>query len=205
MTACTAAVIVPFCAKPGDARYANMMLVNNMYYEALPEMRWLLTGCFGPGATNIADARNSRGFARLPEDVLVFNDADSLCQPEQIREAVRLAEEAPGLVFAFDVYSRLADVPIATWKEAFEAPVEWSMFNSLSSGCIAIRRECFEQVGGYDETWQYGFEDYDFAQRCAKLWPIRRVRGELVHLWHPRPAVEPEDGPDAKRYVDLYG
>jgi hypothetical protein len=157
-----------------------------------------------PIAGQIANARNVAA-RDTDAPILVFNDADSLCKPEQIREMVRLAEEAPGLVFGFTVYSRLADAPINHWSEAFTAPVEWQMFNSLSSGCIAIRRDCFEQVGGYDETWQYGFEDYDFAQRCAKLWPIRRVEGELYHLWHPRPAVEPEDGPDAERYHSLYG
>jgi GT2 family glycosyltransferase len=157
-----------------------------------------------PPARRISAARNY-GARGAHHATLVFNDADSLCKPEQVRWMVRLAEQAPGLVFGFTVYSRLADVPITHWPDAFTAPVEWQMFHSLSSGCIAIRRECFEEVGGYDETWQYGFEDYDFAQRCAKLWPLRRVEGELYHLYHPRPAVEPENGPDAARYAEMYG
>src|SRR5690348_17446134 len=130
-----------------------------------------------PTAQAVAEARNL-GAALTAGEILVFADADSLVKPAQVARMVQQADVAPGLVFGFTVYSRLADVPIHHWQEAFTAPVEWQMFNSFSSGCVAIRRECFEEVGGYDETWQYGFEDYDFAQRCAKLWPIRRVDGE---------------------------
>lgn len=138
------------------------------------------------------------------EAVILFNDADSLCKPEQIREAVRLAEEAPGLVFAFTNYCRLSQKTtesLTSWRDACDAPVEWEMYGSNSSGCVAISRESFLQVGGYDETWLDGYEDYDFAFRCAEMFgPNRRVEGDLIHLFHPRPAVEPENGRDRERF-----
>lgn len=197
-------VIVPFGARDDEReRHANYVVIDK-YLRGL-DMRVCRLDARGPIAGQLARARNWGAQLHDLGDVLVFNDGDSLVTPNQLNDATRLAEEAPGLVFAFTVYSRLANVPITHWSEAFTAPVEWQMFNSFSSGCVAIRRECFEEVGGYDETWQYGFEDYDFAQRCAKLWPIRRVEGELYHLWHPRPAVEPENGPDRERYELLYG
>lgn len=136
-------------------------------------------------------ARNNGALIIAPSiDPIVFNDADSICPLKQIDEALRLAEEAPGLVFAYDLYCRLS--PKATGKylvdppeDLFELPVEWTMPNSGSMACVAISRACFEEVGGFDETYVgWGYEDLDFAQRCNKLWPNRRVTGPVYHLWH---------------------
>lgn len=157
-------------------------------------------------ARRIATARNLG--ARLavggPDraDVLVFNDADSIVSREQLLEAGRLAGEAPGLVFAFDNYQRLsssATAAVTTAEEALEAPVAWEMYGSLSSGCVAIHADSFEQLDGYDTDYKHGYEDLDFAVRAAALWPTRRVAGDLVHLWHSRPDLEPEDSADDLR------
>ncbi len=168
-------------------------------YESLSAVR-------GTVIQQVAKARN-RALA-FGEDSFVFNDADSLCRPEQIQTAVRLAEMSPGLVFAYTSYCRLsqrATEALMSWRDAFEAPVEWEMVGSLSSGCVAISRESFLEAGGYDESWLDGYEDYDFALRCNERWPNRRVEGELVHLWHPRPAVEPENGRDRRRFEERWG
>lgn len=136
-----------------------------------------------PGA-----ARNY-GAAHTTEDMLVFNDADTICPPAQIREAVRLAGERPGLVFAYDLYVRVGERGSRAYL-AGGGPIEGcgsdqEIFNSGSMGCVAISRACFEQVGGFDESYQgWGYEDLDFAQRCGALWPNRRVSGPVYHLWH---------------------
>ncbi len=107
--------------------------------------------------------------------MLVFNDGDSLVPAARMREAIRLAESEPGLVFAYTVYVRenQAGVPV------------WAMGGSASMACVAIRRDCFDEVGGFDEGYEgWGYEDLDFVRRCAERWPLRRVDGEVVHLWH---------------------
>lgn len=119
-------------------------------------------------------ARN-HGAAVTTENILVFNDGDSLCPHEQIREAVRLATETPGLVFAYDLYVRRTK----------EGRIGQTIYNSGSMACVAISRACFEQVGGFDESYVgWGYEDLDFARRCNALWPNRRVTGPVYHLWH---------------------
>lgn len=137
-------------------------------------------------------ARNL-GAEQITGKVVVFNDADSICPPEQIREAVRLAEEAPGLVFAYDLYVRLDEsesemvrrLDTAEQDEWFAWPHQQLIHNSGSMACVAISRACFEQVGGFDESYEgWGYEDLDFAQRCGTLWPNRRVSGPVFHLWH---------------------
>lgn len=121
-----------------------------------------------------AQARNQIKWSR--DFVLYFNDADSLVPHDQIREACELAGAEPGLVFAYTDYIRLDPEGV---------PCE-HIAGSGSSGAVAISRQCFEEVGGYDERFTgWGYEDLDFARRCAARWPIRRVPGELRHLWHP--------------------
>lgn len=139
-------------------------------------------------------------------DVLVFLDGDSLIPHEQLEVAAELAFTRPGMVFAYDLYTRLsreqtAALTSTNLASAFELEPEWTLPNAGSTGAVAITPACFDEVGGYDEAYVHGREDHDFAYRCSLLWPIRRVPGPLVHLWHPRPAVEPEAWPaDNERY-----
>lgn len=124
---------------------------------------------WSPGA-----ARNI-GIAKTDSDLIVFNDADSICPPAQIEDAIQLAIESPGLVFAYDLYVRKT-------KEGRDGRI---IHSSGSMACVAISRACFEEVGGFDESYVgWGYEDLDFAQRCNALWPNRRVPGPVYHLWH---------------------
>lgn len=108
-------------------------------------------------------------------DIVVVNDADSVCPDEQMREAVRLASEQPGLVFAYTTYVRLDK----------SGGVELVLREPSSHGCVAIQRGCFLHVGGYNEDYVgWGPEDQDFNLRAEQQWPSRRVKGELTHLWH---------------------
>lgn len=142
----------------------------------------------------------ARNFAvtQLPSaGVVVFNDADSICPPEQIRAAIMLASAQPGLVFAYDLYCRWTQQATEKWCASADPWNELGkpipslafdgkpIFNSGSMACVAISRACFEEVGGFDESYVgWGYEDLDFAWRCNKLWPNRRVSGPVYHLWH---------------------
>lgn len=205
----TVQVVIPYLTT--DAwRHRAAQLVGDLYREELPwPVKWTLIPADSRGmSARLARARNEGagiGEGLIDGDVIVFNDADSLCQPENIHRAVELAAEAPGLVFAWDTYYRLSQKTtgnVGRWQDAFEQPVAWGMYESLSAGCMAISRRCFQEVGGFDPSWATACEDYDFADRCNRLWPNRRVAGELIHLWHPRPAVEPENTRDGKRWAN---
>jgi hypothetical protein len=125
-----------------------------------------------PGA-----ARNEGADYAIDEgcDLLVFNDADSIVSYRQLDALVDTATAAPGLVFGYSLYKRL-DREMRCYQEIWAAP---------SMGCVAIQASCFDEVGGFDTGFQgWGYEDVEFANRCAALWPLRRVDGPLYHLWH---------------------
>ncbi len=58
--------------------------------------------------------------------------------------------------------------------------VEWA-----TGGCLLVRRECFEQLGGLDESFFLYYEDVDFCQRAAAhgwgVWFDPAL--EVTHHW----------------------
>jgi len=59
-------------------------------------------------------------------------------------------------------------------------------------GTLAIRKDAFVKVGGYDEQFVgWGGEDNEFYDRCTTLNGWRYGRLPFVHLWHePQPEKE---------------
>lgn len=148
---------------------------------------------------NVGHARNV-GAKGETVDVLVFADADTISRDwGQVANAVWLASEADGLVFCADQMRSLSEgetVNLPRWDAALPCVGDGGRDTDSMSGLLAIRRECFEEVGGFDESYVgYGFEDLDFHRRCARLWPTRWVHGEAIHLWHEPDPEKVNAGP----------
>jgi glycosyltransferase involved in cell wall biosynthesis len=50
----------------------------------------------------------------------------------------------------------------------------------ITPSAMMHRRECIEQVGGFDETLRWCYEDWDFLLRVGALYKIERVAGVSV-------------------------
>lgn len=146
-------------------------------------------------------------------DLLVLNDGDSLVPPHQLAQAVRLAALEPGLVFAYTRYRRVnqeTSQRVSAAVELFglgDESIEWEKLESGSHGCVAIRRACWDTVGGLDPAFgMAGYEDLAFNTVCEAHWPSRRVAGDLYHLWHPRGwDADPErEAANLRRYREQY-
>jgi len=60
------------------------------------------------------------------------------------------------------------------------APVSW-----VTGGCLLVRRDCFEQLGGLDESFFLYYEDVDFCRRAAAAgWSVWYDPAlEVTHHW----------------------
>lgn len=190
------AVVIPYGGKD-EWRERALAHVGAFYQYEFPDWRVIVSGDDGERFSR-ARACNA-GVADTRAEVVVINDADTLCPPASVREAVRLATEAPGLVRAYSRYRRLtqdATAELATYKEALAAPDEaiyWQQEPAFAHGCAVLQRDCYETVGGYDPRFEgWGYEDMAAELLFDAFWPDRRIQGDLFHLWHPN-AETPED------------
>ena len=128
------------------------------------------------GVSPVARARNL-GAGRAKGAILMFMDDDALPGNELVLEMLaRTLEEAPeaGVV---GVEEKL---PLsANWLQkrlAFEKPRGESAdpeaaketFTGINTTCWALKRELFEQLGGFNETMIAG-DDYEFLYRAKQI------------------------------------
>ena len=139
-----------------------------------------------PGLS-VAALRN-RAAAEARGEVLAFVDADHEIDPHWVASAVE-ALASPDVAAVGALCFAPAD---GTWvqrmydsfrvRPAGVLQVDW-----LGSGSLAVWREVFEKVGGFDSRLET-CEDVDFCQRLRRhgygLWSDDRLRS--VHLGDPR-------------------
>lgn len=148
-------------------------------------------GPFNRGAAINAAAREAGDW-----DVALVVDADVVCPPEQVEEAVRVAAATGRMTFPFTRYRAIGEQMTqrvlggfgGDWSKGAKA----SMVTHVSS-VQAVPRVLWEVVDGFDERCRgWGHDDTIFAHCCRTLGGgIERIPGTVWHLYH-RPA------PDAK-------
>ena len=121
---------------------------------------------------HVSRARNEA--ARVAsQSIFLIPDADSILPHEYIEKAVRTL--AQGYVLAHGVKAIYDDIVVNMGYTALARPF-WSLLNT--SGGLAIRREDYWAVGGYDESLNpiQGFrEDLDFGRRVAQRFGKERI------------------------------
>jgi glycosyltransferase involved in cell wall biosynthesis len=134
-----------------------------------------------PAARNVG-VRGARG------RYLAYLDDDDLYLPDHLaRLAVRLdRRQGIGLVYADvllvkqrrvgDSYRTFARRILA--HEYDRATMLHDSF--ITPSAMMHRRECIEQVGGFDETLRWCYEDWDFLLRVGGRYVIERVAGASV-------------------------
>lgn len=108
--------------------------------------------------------------------VIAFVDADMVCDPTVMEEAIEALAATPGAVI----------VPEASFGHGFWARVV-AFEKSLYIHCDAMEapriftRPIFQAAGGYDEVAPPGGEDWDLARRIRRLGPVGRVTARIYH------------------------
>lgn len=149
----------------------------------------------------------NRAIRRASGDIIIQADADSLVPLGTLRAAAVMAE-TPGLVVPFDRYLYLTldatERALVGADPAAMGPDDCEEVGPGGVGNVTVfSRQTWEQAGGFDErfvTW--GGDDAAFAYAAeAFCGPTRRLPGDMVHLWHPRP---PESIPGCLAYADQF-
>lgn len=134
-------------------------------------------------AARNAAARGARG------DVLAFLDDDDLWAPDHL-EGLLPAFEDPDVGFAWRdttvVRERIAADGARIEQERLELARDWDdalmrTDDYLPPSAWAVRREWFERLGGFDESFRYS-EDWDLVLRLAACTRVRRMPGASVQV-----------------------
>ena len=130
------------------------------YIPRNPRLRLVdASSVIGPGATRNLGARCARG------DILAFCDADDVVYPGWVESWVSALEDADVAGGLSDYWS-LNPVPPPLVRVPRPPPAgrQFGFLEAAGSGNMAVRREAFESVGGFDEDLLVG-EDTDLSWR----------------------------------------
>jgi glycosyltransferase involved in cell wall biosynthesis len=121
----------------------------------------------------LAAARN-RGAAEASGSILLFLDDDMICSLDLLEQhANSFRQGADAVVGNFvEEGGVIAGLTSSRDTRSFQQSDGPVTALDMYGGHLAVRRDAFEQVGGYDpsftEEGRYGCEDFDFAQRLLK-------------------------------------
>jgi len=142
----------------------------------------------GLNAARNAGIRNSEG------EIIAFTDCDCIVPNDWVRKIVEnfkdprvscVGGSAKGR--DNDFISQYADNSIIPLMPFFKTREELDMiklFLHHPAGCnMAFRRKSFKEVGCFDESIRYGFDDVEFVERVCKA-GYKMVLDPNVFVWH---------------------
>lgn len=128
-------------------------------------------------------ARVARG------EVLVLHDNDMLVPADYAKEVITRCGngyEVMNLKRFIFYLSEVDSSAVLSAKEPLAARRPETVVQNLEAGgSLAIRREAYFAIGGFDESFVgWGGEDNEFWERAAtrRVWPYAYM--PIVHLWH---------------------
>ena len=129
---------------------------------------------------NVSASRNA-GAQAARGDVLVFADADKHLAPEFLETCLDYLQGGAVLAYPREVFS-----DSILWNMGANGPRWWrdSVFTPVlgmrhTSGCVAVWREAFFAVGGYDvdcNPVEHCWEDVDFGRRIGQEYGKSRLQ-----------------------------
>ncbi|WP_179232754.1 glycosyltransferase [Paenibacillus rigui] len=113
----------------------------------------------------LSAARNT-GISSTNAKYILTLDADDKIDETFIEKAVWILENKPDYSYIFSLVQLFGEVS-KMWR-TFEAPLQYLKFRNVVPATIVMRKQCWEQVGGYDESMRDGYEDWEFILRLGK-------------------------------------
>lgn len=195
-------IMVPFRDEIGTTRLENWNWLEKRWRALMPEAE-LVVGTDPDGVPFSKSVAVNDAYQKATGDIFVIADADSWCEPAQVKRAINYASSRGVMVVPWVNAYRLTkkhSTQILKMDPATLDPVTQEMRRgiedytpspSTAAMVIILMREDFERVGGFDERFRgWGAEDVSFALSCATLVGKTKIlMGESFALWHQRPRV----------------
>lgn len=169
-------IIVDQTPEPQFAKLPLGIVYRHLDKSGVPE-GWYKSWAFNVGA------RLARS------NILVFHDGD-ICAPiGYARELLKTFADGrcgAASIQRFLFYLDAADTARVMVNEGIpENCTPRPVFQNWKGGTIAVRRETFFDLGGFDEGFvDWGGEDDEFHDRCGEVGHRRVGYLPFVHLWH---------------------
>lgn len=185
-------VAVPFRHSGCRYRFESFRFISDMITGWIPDAEFVMVDAGG----ETFDRSRTRNLAvrRAENDVVVLHDADTFATKDNLLAAIEAARTHNGLVLPYHYYGGLSEESSARvmsdpkkyppHKERYEETNEESI-----GGIWVIRKEAWWRAGGMDERFRgWGYEDNAFFVASETMnGPVKRIRGRIHHLHHPRP------------------
>lgn len=181
--------LVALCPQTAEGHGVEIIVIDNGSQQmptdvvaGFPGVRLDLEATPGPGPARNHGVSLSRGV------ILAFIDADCVAAPGWLAEIVRQFANPDVMVLGGDVQILHADPAHPTAIECYEAEFGYRMEhyikdqNFTGTGNLAMRRQVFDQVGGFAGIGIA--EDRDWGQR-AYARGIRITWAPLMLAYHP--------------------
>ncbi len=143
-----------------------------------PDMPYCRSSAFNAGASL------ARGH------MLVLHDNDLIVPESYAAEILKRASEGYEVInlkrFIFYLSEMHSQRVFSAIHVPFDEAPEAVTQNAQGGGSLAITREAYFAIGGFDEAFVgWGGEDNEFWERAQtrKVWPFGYL--PLIHLWHP--------------------
>lgn len=139
---------------------------------------------------------------RSSADIIIQSDPDSFVAPDALQAAVELAAQ-PGLVIPHDRYLYLTREATRAFYAGQPNVADYDVTGEGVGNVTVFSRATWQQAGGLDERFgMWGGDDAAFAYATeAFCGPLRRIPGDMIHLWHPR---LPESVPGSPGFVEQF-
>ena len=184
------------------------------YYETLPECvaatsegKGIARVMYWPGEFNYSKIINFGVEHAKGDYLLLLNNDTEVISPDFIEEMMGYLQRPDAGVVGAKLYFAdhlvqhagiLVGVrgALAHANQDFSAKREGYLaravrpgnFSAVTGTCQMVRRDVFEQVGGYNEEFAVGFNDADF---CLRVWEAgyRTIFTPYVELYHYDPSI----------------
>jgi glycosyltransferase involved in cell wall biosynthesis len=127
----------------------------------------------------VSSARNL-GIQNAKAEFILTLDADDKYEPTFLEKGLAVLVNNPkiGIVSSWGRYFT-NEKQLHVYKLDGKTTVDF-LFTNAAVGTSLFRKECWEQVGGYDENPENGLEDWEFYLRvCALGWNVHIIQEAL--------------------------